>query len=239
LQHDDKHVLVANGYQIERMDVVSGYAFDIATSPPYVIGTQFLIDPASTVRFAWGHKGSDHRIKTYYRANADAKWELINDEVETGLQVTPIGFAADGKTAYLQVEEANAPDAIFAFDTTTGKREIEYRDDNTSPSYYLYSPVDDSIYAAVYEDGKPRVQHLDADNPFARQLRGMQASFPGAMVLPTSYTKDGAIAMYYVYSDRIPADYYLFDRSTNRAVYVASKADGSSRECSRRCARSA
>ncbi len=225
VQHDDKHVLIGghadHGYtKIERMDVNNGIATEVAQAP--VQNAQFLLDGGDVPRFAWGEM-SDRKLKTYYRADAKAKWELINDEAKTNVEVVPVGFSADGKTAYLQSEEASGPDAIDAFDTTTRAREIVYRDDNTSPSGYLRSPLDRSIYAAVFEDGKPRVQYIDPDAPFAKQLRAIQAGYKDAMVLPVSYTRDGSQALYVVYSDRMPADYYAYDRKTNVLTFVASR----------------
>ena len=225
LRNSDDHVLVYYGSGVSRMNVDSGEEVSVTDAPAPITYAQFLDDSAGIVRFAWGSKGSDRRIKTYYRADAKSKWELINDEAKTEHEVFPVGFSADGKTAYLQVEETGAPDGIYAFDTVTRQREIMYRDDNTSPSSYLRSPEDDSVYAAVFQDGKPRVQYLDANNPYAKQLRGIQASFKDAMVIPTSYTKDGALALYVVYSDRIPSDFYLFDRAANRVSFIASKAN--------------
>lgn len=225
LRNDDNHVLIADGYGVERMDVKSGETLIVARPPAQLGVAGYLDDPSGTVRFVWGIYGSDRRVATYYRADAKAKWELINDERTTGLAATPVGFSADGKTAFLESEETNAPDGIYAFDTTTRKREIVYRDDNTSPSEYLYSPDDGSLFAAVFQDGKPRVEYIDAENPYAKQLRAVQASFKDAMVLPTSYSKDGGLALYVVYADRIPSDYYLFERSANRVSYIASRAN--------------
>jgi dipeptidyl aminopeptidase/acylaminoacyl peptidase len=225
LRNDDDHVLIANGYQVEKMNVVSGDSVEIARAPSHTDGVDFLVDQNDVPRFAWGHDGSDRRIKTFYRADAKSPWELINDESKTDRKVEPEGFSADGKTAYLQVEESNAADSIHAFDTTTRQREIVYRDDNTSPSNYLRSPEDGSVYAAVFEDGKPRVEYLDPENAYAKQLRAIQANFKDAMVVPTSYSKDGSLALYVVYSERIPSDYYLFDRKANRVTYIASNAN--------------
>jgi dipeptidyl aminopeptidase/acylaminoacyl peptidase len=227
LRHNDNEVLVAvrdftSFGEVDTMNVLTGRLSTVAKAP--VRNAEFLDDPTGAVRFAWG-EGNDRRVKTYFRADADSKWELINDEAQTERQVTPVGFSADAKTAYLQIEETDAPDGIYAFDTATRKREILYRDDNTSPSTFLRSPEDGSVYAAVYQDGKPRVEYLDPDNPYAKRLRSMQASFKDEMVIPTSYTKDGAVALYVVYSDRIPGDYYLFDRASNRASYIASNAN--------------
>lgn len=224
--HDDKFALIGghavNGYtEVQKMDVNNGLATTIARAP--VQNAQFLLDARDVPRFAWGQV-SDRKLKTYYRADANANWELINDETTSNVQVVPVGFSADGKTFYLQSEQTSGPDAIVAFDATTRKQQIAYRDDNTSPAEYLRSPIDGSLYAAVFQDGLPRVQYIDPDNPFAKQLQAVQASVKDAMVLPTSYTRDGTLAVYVVYSDRIPADYYLFDRTANKLTFLASKA---------------
>ncbi len=226
LRNDDDNVLVAIGTsspytEVDRMNVNTGSLLKVARAPVRSAG--FLHDPSGTVRFATG-AGDDRRVKTYYRSAADAEWELINDEAQTERKLEPVGFSADGKTAYLQVEETAGPDGIYAFDTATRKRELLYRDDNTNPSNYLRSPEDGSVYAAVFDDGQPRVEYLDPDNRYAKQMRSIQASIKDAAVFPASYTKDGALALYVVYSDRIPGDFYLFDRSANRLAYIASKA---------------
>lgn len=227
LRNNDKEVLIAlaNGSrytEVARMNVNTGSMLTVAKAP--VENAGFMDDLSGVVRFASG-AGNDRRTKTYYRADANSEWELINDEAKTERSVEAVGFSADGKTAYLQVEETDGPDGIYAFDTATRKRELLYRDDNTSPATYLRSPEDGSVYAAVFEDGKPRVEFLDPDNRYAKQLRNIQASLKDAMVFPASYSKDGALSMYIAYADRIPGDFYLYDRNANRASYVASKAN--------------
>jgi dipeptidyl aminopeptidase/acylaminoacyl peptidase len=42
-------------------------------------------------------------------------------------------------------------------------------------------------------------------------------------VVPLSFTKDGNLGLYLVYSDRIPGDFYLFDRTAKKASYIASR----------------
>ncbi len=226
LRNDDDNVLISlaspSPYtEVARMNVNTGSMLTVAKAP--VQHAEFLDDPSGVVRFATG-AGDDRRVKTYYRADGDAKWELINDEARSELAMEPVGFSADGKTAYLQAEETEGPDGIYAFDTATRKRELLYRDDNTSPANYLHSPDDGAVYAALFDDGKPRVEYLDPDNRYAKQLRNIQASIKDAMVLPASYTKDGSLALYRMYSDRIPSDFYLFDRNANRVSYIASRA---------------
>src|SRR6185295_15121511 len=136
-----------------------------------------------------------------------------------------VGFSADGKTAYLQVEETDGPDGLYAFDTATRKRELLLRDEIVSPSGFLRSPEDGSVYGVIFESGRPHVDFIDPKNPYAKQLRNIQAGFKDEMVVPASYSKDGNLALYVVYSDRSPADVYLYDRAKNSATYVASKAN--------------
>ena len=225
LRDEDDYVLVsvgfANGFtQAERLNVHSGRREIIAKVP--VQAASFLTDAAGAVRFATG-SNVDGKSQTYYRAGNDAKWELINDEAVTNRSMSPEGFSADGKTAYLQVEETTGPDGVYAFDTATRTRKLLVRDDNVDPSRYFYSPVDDSIYAVAFMDGLPRVEYLDPDSPFAKLHRSLQASFSDATVVPLSYTKDGNLGLYLVYSDRIPGDFYLFDRTSKKATYIASR----------------
>jgi len=178
-------------------------------------------DQHGVVRFAVGST-KENKSKTYYRASDTAEWELINDETVTDRDITPRGFSADGKTAYLEVEEAKGPNGIYAFDTATRQRKLLLRDDVTDPTWVLHAP-DGSVYAIGFGDGIPRMEYVDPDSPYAQVYRSLQASFPDAAVLPTSFTKDGNLGMYVVYSDRIPGDYYLFDRSAKQATYVASR----------------
>ena len=225
LPKEDDFVIVetsnGNGYsQAERMSVITGRRTVIAKVS--VQGASFLTDPSGVVRFATG-ENADLMSKTYYRANDDAPWELINDEATSQRIMTPEGFSADGKTAYLQIQEPTGPDGVYAFDTTTKERKLLLRDDNVDPDSYYHSPVDGSIYAVSFMDGLPRVEYLDPDSPFAKLHRSLQAGFEGQGVVPLSFTKDGNLGLYEVYSDRVPGDFYLFDRTTNKATYIASK----------------
>jgi dipeptidyl aminopeptidase/acylaminoacyl peptidase len=226
LRDSDDQVLVSVGYangftQVDRMNLLSSRRETIAKVP--VQAASFVTDPSGAVRFATG-SNADGKSKTYYRANDKAEWELINDEALTDRAMEPQGFSADGKTAYLQMEEATGPDGVYAFDTATREKKLLLRDDNVDPDNYFYSPIDESIYAVGFMDGVPRVEYLDPDSPFAKLHRSLQAGFEGqAAVVPLSFTSDGNLGLYLVYSDRIPGDFYLFDRTAKKAKYIASR----------------
>jgi dipeptidyl aminopeptidase/acylaminoacyl peptidase len=207
--------------QVDRMNVKTGKRITVASAP--VRRAQFINDPRGVIRFAAG-ADSDNKTKTYYRPDDKSEWQLINDEAATESIVVPVGFSADGKTAYLSVEEKTGPNGIYAFDTGTRERKLVLRDDNVDPWQFLYSPLDGSLYGVVFMDGLPRTEYLAPDNEFAKLHASMSASFPGHGVLPLTFTADGKLGLFRVFSDRVASDFYLFDRNTRQAQFVASRA---------------
>jgi dipeptidyl aminopeptidase/acylaminoacyl peptidase len=225
LPNDDDSVLVSFGAaygesEVDRMNTRNGSRKMVARVS--ATDASFVTDAGGAVRFATGHD-QDGYTQTYYRADDGADWQLVNDESATGRIVTPQGFNADGKLAYLQIEEKTGPDAVYAFDTATHERKLILRDDNVDPSEYFYSPIDGSLYAVGFQDGTPRVEYVDPESPFAKLHRDLQANFAGQAVVPLTFTKDGNFGLFLVYSDRVPGDFYLFDRASNQATYIASK----------------
>jgi dipeptidyl aminopeptidase/acylaminoacyl peptidase len=227
LPDDPKFVLVSIAEfgseftSVERMNVETGRRLAVARAP--VRNAQFLADPKGVVRFALG-AGSDLKSKTYYRDDERGEWRLINDEAITGLIVGVAGFNADATVAYLQVEQEQGPDAIEAFDTNTGNRKLVLRDAVVDPSGTLVSPVDGGVWGVVFNGTAPRIEYLDPDSPFAAAHRSLSAALPGQMVFPAGFTRDGQIGLFRAYSDRVPMDFYLFDRKAGSARYLASRA---------------
>ena len=107
------------------LDAYNGKLDTVATAP--IRRADFVVDATGQVRFALG-AGEDNASKLYHRATSDAPWTLINDENTTQRVEVPRGFAPDGRTAYLQVEQREGPDAIVALDTVTGERTQVLRD---------------------------------------------------------------------------------------------------------------
>src|SRR4029077_10497107 len=74
-------------------------------------------------------------------------------------------------------------------------------------------------------DGKPRNVVLDENGPLARVYRSLEASFPNQAVVLEDFAADGKVAVVYVYSDRSPGDYYLFDIDSKKAAHLISHRD--------------
>jgi len=228
LRDDDDRVLVLVYnqtralYQVNKMNINTGKLTDVPTRAP---GKRvwFYHDNRGQVRFVTSTR-DDLDTTIYYRENESKDWTVVNDQKLTSFNVEPIGFSSDGVIAYLQVEEDNGPDAIYEFNTVTKERKLLFKDDEVSPSPYrvLASPIDGGVYAFGYAEGKTQYRFVNPDSPFSKVLRGLQKSFPESTVIPTSYTKDGKLGLYYIYSDTNSGDYYLFDLDTNKASYLAS-----------------
>lgn len=230
LPDDDRTVIINvqpygdNTYtRAERMDVYTGRRQIVARVP--VPRADFVTDNAGVVRFAVG-ASSDNVSKLYYRDGAEAEWKLVNDEMQTRRVEWPLGFSPDNSTAYLQVEQAEGPDAIVAFKPATGDRKTVVRDDNVDP-WGIIDEVGkgDAPVGAFLMDGKPSTVFFDETSPDARLYRSLEAAFAGNAVEVTSTTQDGRIALVQVYSDTNPGDFYTFDRQALKADLVISRRD--------------
>jgi dipeptidyl aminopeptidase/acylaminoacyl peptidase len=207
--------------QAEEMDVNTGRRTVVANAP--VRNANFTVDRQGKVRFAEG-SGADNLSKTYYRDADGSDWQLLNDESVSNHQLTPMGFSADGHTAYLEQQEAKGPDGVYAFDTTTRKMQLQLRDPVADPVRYLHGPNNELI-GVEYADAKPRTVFFDETSALAKAYRSLEASFPDQAVVITDYTSDGKLALVLTYSDRSPGDYYLFDLDSKKAVHLISHRD--------------
>jgi dipeptidyl aminopeptidase/acylaminoacyl peptidase len=206
--------------RVESVDLYSGRRTPVASAP--VRRADFMIDPAGKVRFALG-MGRDNASKLYYRAGEPGEWKLVNDENSSGHVEQPLGYAKDGRTVYLQVEQAEGPDAVVAYDPATGSRREVARDAVVNPAGMLSSFEGRTATALRYDGPAPSVRYLDPASADA-ELGGVIAkSFPDDQVYVTSRTRDGMLSVLLVAGARNPGDFYLFDRNTGEAHGIFSR----------------
>jgi dipeptidyl aminopeptidase/acylaminoacyl peptidase len=229
LPAEDKVVLVAVSLnttdpytRAERLDVYSGRRVQVAQAP--VRNASFITDNNGIVRFASGH-GSDNVRKLYYRAGDGADWQLISDESATGIIEQPIGFSADNRTAYFQIQHKQGPDSIASFDVATLARNELLRDDDVDPAGFIYRNGTSIPVGAFFLDGRSRTEFFDAASPEAKLYRSLEQAFEGHAVAVTSQTADGRLALVRAMNDRNPGDFYLFDTVSKKADYMVSRAD--------------
>ncbi len=208
--------------RIEELDIYSGRRKEVAKAP--VQRASFVTDPGGTVRFATG-AGASNRVLTYYRASADAEWELLNDESVSEKEMHPLGFSADGATAYLQIEENDGPDGVYSFDTESGESQLAYRSEYADPIRSLRSVSGRAVIGSAFMEEKPKMRFFDRKSADAIVYRTMAANFKGSTVRIDSATADGQEVMVLISSDRSPGDYYLFDRGAKSVNLVFSKGE--------------
>jgi len=207
--------------RVDRMDLKSGKRKPIVRAP--IRNAVFGTDHHGVVRFARGVEVSNDS-KLFYRAGDGAEWQEINGEMASGHAEYPLGFSADDRIAYLQVEQQSGPDAIVAMDTVTGKRTEVFRDAANDPLSVIYD-VKQAPVGVTLMDGKQRSAFFAGDGSEERLYRSLEAAFAGNDVDVTSTTDDGALALVEVSNDRNPGDFYLFDTVAKKASLVLSRRD--------------
>lgn len=224
LPRDDKHVLVAvSSYEMNpmtrvvRMDVDDGSTTQVATAP--LRRARFVADRDGVVRFAEAPDNGNFS-HLLYRADAKSDWKTINDEHASGHAEWPLGFSADGRTAYLQVEKDSGPDAIVALDVASGQRRESLRDPVVDPEIVLRAGSDEVPVGASFMGDRRGTRFFDEDSDAATLQRSLEAAFPGQSVLVVSHTRDGQLVIASVGSDTDPGSFYLYNRQTKAADQI-------------------
>lgn len=227
LPNDDRHVLVgmrtfsANPMtHVERLNIYSGKLWRVASAP--IRRASFATDSQGAVRFARG-AGNDNISKLYYRDSNEAEWRLMNDEAKTHRVEMPLGFSANGRTAYLQVEHPQGPDAIVAVNLDSGERRELLRDATVDPYEILHQHNAAEPVGALFTSDRARSRFFDETSSTARMYRALEKAFPDSAVFITSATSDGRLLLLSVWSDRNVGDFFLYDTVKKRADHVFSR----------------
>lgn len=230
LPAEENHVLVAvtpfipDAYtRVERMDVRNGKRTPVTR----VSGkhASFITDNAARVRLAVG-TGKDNATLLFHRADNDAEWAVINDELKTGRIERPIGFSPDNRVAYLMAEQPQGPDALVAWDSATGERKEIIRHESHAPDAVLYNLGTGVIPVGLRFDVGPVAEDRFIDGSADARVHQMLAkAFAGHTATITSTTDDGKLALVHVGNATNPGDFYLFDVANRKAEYLLSQAE--------------
>ena len=227
LDDDDRNILVSVSAvnsnpttRVDKLDVYARTRTNVATAP--VRRARFATDAAGVVRFAQGQDIENHS-KLYYRDGDQAEWRIINDETSSGRIEWPLGFSADGRTAFLQSEMPSGPDAIIGMALATGQRSERLRDATVDPLAILYGQDDRQPEGVFLMHERRKTRFFDEKSQTALHYRMLEKAFAGQAVRITSATRDGKKLVVRVWSDRNPGDFYLFDRDDKSADLIFSQ----------------
>ncbi|WP_313318553.1 S9 family peptidase [Stenotrophomonas sp.] len=206
--------------RVEKLDIYNRNRIRIAEVP--VRRASFISDQAGEVRFAVG-ANVDNISKLYYRDARGEDWRLINDAGSSGQRRFPLGFSADGKLAYLQVEQASGPDSIVSWDPVTGKEVELLRDAVVDPYQILYDLDGKTPIGASFMHERISNRFFDEAARTPRLYRSLEKVFVHDAVRMTSATADGRYVLLFVWGDRNNGDYFLFDTEQKKADRIFSR----------------
>lgn len=170
-------------------------------------------DNAGTPRFttAWDLKG-DQVIK-YRRLPTDSEWAPVPAAL-AGSEMNVWFFEADNDHAYIEISERGEPMTLYRVSLSTGTREKVAGHPSMEVTSLLRAGHQGLPFAAMYSAGRPKVDYIDPKSEWAQLHSGLMKLFPGQLVQFVNFTKDSNKLLFFVYSDRHPGAYYVFDRTT-------------------------
>lgn len=203
---------------VELLDVYTGSTRTVSVGPK--AESSFVADHRGQVRIA-AAPDENMNLQLYVRAGNDTPWRLYNDPKTTHLRIKPLMFARDNRHLYVEISQAQKPDALYRLDLESGEKELLYSG-AADPGRLLLTHDRQDAYGVVTEDGKTAFKVFDPASADARIALAVQKAFPNQVALLGSFANDGKVGLVHAYSDRNPGDFYLFDTTKMHAEYIGS-----------------
>ncbi|MHC9511329.1 alpha/beta hydrolase family protein [Kangiella sp. M94] len=245
LKDDDKRILVGKshwtdeyGMKLHRMDVYTGDLLYNSDSPKPVGGSEAVISsidvdlnevPRVAIELDRGDVNdlSDDVTRVHVK-DLQGNWTALSltvnrDDVPN---VDGIGFNLTNDKFYFESNHDLDHDGVtglFELDLKTRKIKFLHRHPDVDIKEGLYG-AQGEVIGVTYEPGYPEYFYL-SDDSVAEEVafhKSLRASFKGQDIVMTNYSDDNKLAMIKAYSDKNLGDFFLFDRETNKAKYIAS-----------------
>lgn len=203
-----------------RVNAKTAQGRPLAYSP--VPNAYFLVDSEGNPRVAAGSRGYNQGEIHYY--NAESKeWKLIREQAKSEQDMFPIRMHPDGVRFYAMISHPSGPNGAYLV-SPSGETELIARDSVSDPTTPVLSTDGNELIAIDFLAAKPKRVYVDPTHPDAKLLAGLEQAFPGQWVNLTSSTLDGGLVVFLVSSERNPGEFYLFNRKTGQATYLAARA---------------
>ncbi|HEY0973692.1 MAG TPA: S9 family peptidase [Solimonas sp.] len=203
-----------------RIDIASGRTRPVARAP--LPGwSSFLADRDGNPRYVVATDSKTLELRTFVRDVGTEQWRPLKPSVPK-TKILPYSLSDDGLWAYFAEQAPGARYCLVRQDLQSEERQVLSCDAERDLSRVLFAADGHTPIGAYYGAGQPRVHWIEPEHADARLLRSLEASFPGQVVLPESWSADGNRLVFRVSSDRDPAAYYLLDRATRKASLLLS-----------------
>ncbi|MEN9865007.1 MAG: hypothetical protein RL748_597 [Pseudomonadota bacterium] len=197
------------------LDVNSKKAVRKSIADIAVKGLGFVLQRDDVPRFAYG--ADDNYEAVLYRFDdASKKWNQVAKDL-VGTELTPFGFSADDSEVYFSHSAKGEPVSLIKESMATGKRTEIAKDAFADISRFQFTEKPAVPFAVGTSVGLPTWRYLDPKSPNAVLHKSLSQQFPDSKVNFINFTDDGSKLLFYVYSDRDPGSYFLYDKKTNAA----------------------
>ncbi|MEO8160811.1 MAG: prolyl oligopeptidase family serine peptidase [Arenimonas sp.] len=196
---------------VYRVNTRTGHREQLTQFPDAV---DIAMDKAGTPRFLLGRALDGTQSVRYRPQPGESEW-IAAPRSLVGVEFSVLYFDPDNNHVYATISDKGEPASLYRVSLSNGTREQlatnpNYELDSWQQAGRLGPPV-----AVTYTSGKPKVDYLDPKSEWAQLHSGLMKAFPGQMVDFIDLTRDENKLMFYVYSDRHPGAYYLYDRTTH------------------------
>jgi dipeptidyl aminopeptidase/acylaminoacyl peptidase len=170
-------------------------------------------DRAGNARFVHGVDLDGRQFLRYRKSAADTGWAEAPATL-AGSEMQMFYFEPDNDHFYANISDKGEPATFYRAQISTGTRErlAGHPDLEVSSSYSIGHGA--APYAVAFHGGRPKIDFIDPKSEWSQLHAGLLKSFPGQLVAFEGISKDNNKVLFYVYSDRHPGAYYLYDRTT-------------------------
>ncbi|TDR20833.1 S9 family peptidase [Marinicella litoralis] len=245
LEKDDDHVLITKHHwsdnfsaKVQKLNINNGKMKFVDDTPEKHGGLKsriryVVVDNNDVPRAAleWDpvdESDFDDDITYLHIKGLDGEWGLfklpkLRQSIPT---VYPIGFSLDNKKFFFGSNhdlDHEGTTGLFEFDLNTSKINLIFRNEDVDIGNSIRGK-DGEVIGVEYEAGYPAYHYIEDEvaQDEVNLHKQLRSSFKGQEVRISSYTKDRKLSTLYVYSDKNPGTYYLFDRKSMKIDLISS-----------------
>ncbi|MBL4660560.1 MAG: S9 family peptidase [Alcanivoracaceae bacterium] len=224
LPNDDNFVLIKSTPFNAKDSVPTVYKLNINNGKKKKITTlplprsNAITDINGHLRYA---NGIDKNGKSKLYKWEDQKWNIALEYYGNKGGATPI--AISDEYIYMTDDADNELDGLYRINITDNKRELLYRHEFTDISQIYINPNTQHPYLVVTDPAKEEYHYFEESGNLATTHKKLTRAFKGSMVHIISFTEDLNKMIVRVSSDKVFGEFYLFDRVTQNAAFIASQ----------------
>lgn len=170
----------------------------------------------------------DDDVNYLHLKDMDNKWGLFKlpKVRKSKPTVYPIGFSLNNQKFFFGSNhdlDHEGTTGLFEYDFMTKNIQLLFRHDDVDLGSAIRGK-EGEVIGVSYEAGYPAYYYIkdEVAQDEVKLHQQLRSSFEGQEVSISSYSKDKNISTLYVYSDKNPGSYYLFDRKAMKIDLISS-----------------